>query len=439
MIKMMLLLPLTMLILVFSGCSNNTDGSNTPLLLLPYTPRGESGTADLLIKATYDTSETEENGDPVYGGAWYGVSIDLTDDDGTPPYVPIEEYLPVKETPVEVDSLKVMVKIDNNRIAENHWSYRDSSTFDDSKNLVEIGDLPIGFHHLDIYIPGFSVMSRDINIVDGQNYLELVATPPEKKTESYFPFISGLIFNPSDSTLSFETKRFMNFPIKIYLGKFVESDFSTGGSGEIIINGYSEITNEASLMSDLEIDTPPEEVLNECHSNAIWALNQWGNACSKLSYIYTSDPSSADISVYWTNDSQLLGNTDGTLGVTYNNDMNYGTYSSLYSFKPVVFLSLRDPVKGTGLMNELIRKHTYLHEFGHALGLWGHSPYESDIMYAYEPRGAMNYYIEEPKLSERDINSINQLYELTPVFTNLPNNNYLKPEKNQDFWPEWIN
>jgi hypothetical protein len=90
-------------------------------------------------------------------------------------------------------------------------------------------------------------------------------------------------------------------------------------------------------------------------------------------------------------------------------------------------------------MNEITRKHVALHEIGHALGLWGHSPYESDIMYAYEPRGVMNYYMEEPKLSEGDINTINQLYTLTPVFTNLPNNDYLKPEKSQDFWPEWIN
>jgi hypothetical protein len=185
--KILLALPIIMLIFVFSGCTNNTDGTDTPLLLLPYTSRGGEGTGNLLISAKYDTSELNIDGNPKYGGLWYGCSVDLTDDDTTPPYVPVEDYKSLQTTPFDkIDSLKILVRIDNKTTVENHWPYTDNSTLDNSNNFVAISDLPIGFHHLDVYIPGFSVMSEDINVKEGQNYLNLTATPPDYEYQSYF-------------------------------------------------------------------------------------------------------------------------------------------------------------------------------------------------------------------------------------------------------------
>lgn len=44
------------------------------------------------------------------------------------------------------------------------------------------------------------------------------------------------------------------------------------------------------------------------------------------------------------------------------------------------------------------------HEFGHALGIWGHSPVETDIMYFSQVR-------EPPPISPRDINTLKRIYQ----------------------------
>lgn len=54
-------------------------------------------------------------------------------------------------------------------------------------------------------------------------------------------------------------------------------------------------------------------------------------------------------------------------------------------------------------------RHTMLHEFGHALGLIGHSDQPGDIMYVPHQYGVES-------LSARDATSIHQLYRLPPGF-----------------------
>lgn len=44
------------------------------------------------------------------------------------------------------------------------------------------------------------------------------------------------------------------------------------------------------------------------------------------------------------------------------------------------------------------------HEFGHALGIWGHSPLETDVMYYSQVR-------EPPPISPRDINTLKRIYQ----------------------------
>lgn len=44
------------------------------------------------------------------------------------------------------------------------------------------------------------------------------------------------------------------------------------------------------------------------------------------------------------------------------------------------------------------------HEFGHALGIWGHSPNQNDVMYFSRVRNAL-------KISSRDINTLKKIYQ----------------------------
>ena len=58
-------------------------------------------------------------------------------------------------------------------------------------------------------------------------------------------------------------------------------------------------------------------------------------------------------------------------------------------------------------MNEV--KHTIVHEFGHALGLVGHSNHNADIMFVPHQFGVVS-------ISQRDIDTLNQLYSVSPGF-----------------------
>jgi predicted Zn-dependent protease len=47
---------------------------------------------------------------------------------------------------------------------------------------------------------------------------------------------------------------------------------------------------------------------------------------------------------------------------------------------------------------------TARHELGHALGIWGHSPFQTDTMYFSQVRNS-------PQISARDINTLKRIYE----------------------------
>jgi predicted Zn-dependent protease len=54
-------------------------------------------------------------------------------------------------------------------------------------------------------------------------------------------------------------------------------------------------------------------------------------------------------------------------------------------------------------IRDLLLKNIATHELGHALGMLGHSPKESDMMYTVTD--------EHSRLSQRDINTVTRLYQ----------------------------
>ncbi|MBS1955825.1 MAG: matrixin family metalloprotease [Cyanobacteria bacterium SZAS-4] len=144
---------------------------------------------------------------------------------------------------------------------------------------------------------------------------------------------------------------------------------------------------------------------------AVQGINSW-KAFERdgIRFQIVEDPGDADIHVFWTNHFvNKLG-----LGLFQNDIRGYTAkrsfpYKAIMSgkqaqFKPVVTL-LRTTESNGVTMPFMKMKASAAHEFGHALGIEGHSPYPSDLMSVYYGRGA---------ISTNDAATIRYLYRMTP-------------------------
>lgn len=164
-----------------------------------------------------------------------------------------------------------------------------------------------------------------------------------------------------------------------------------------------------------------------------FAIQVWEAASEgKIQFQETETPANADIRVSW-GYSSLMGVLDTRLGsavlrrLTDNRELSSypdeqpqpnlssnkkkpngeeTTSENRNNFTVEIILILEGDESQTELSNEEMRT-VCLHEFGHALGLWGHSPHPGDICY---PTASA----QTP--SQRDINTLIKLYN-TPIDT----------------------
>jgi tetratricopeptide (TPR) repeat protein len=125
-----------------------------------------------------------------------------------------------------------------------------------------------------------------------------------------------------------------------------------------------------------------------------YAMQTWRSATrGKVSFTRTYTESNADIIVKWQKNY-----TDGILGVSpfqatdstiVRSDVNLALF----------YPDSREPIP----LDEL--RGIAVHEFGHAIGIRGHSPYPDDIMFFSKTRHGST-------LSKRDINTIRMLYSI---------------------------
>ncbi|HEY9745199.1 MAG TPA: matrixin family metalloprotease [Oculatellaceae cyanobacterium] len=124
-----------------------------------------------------------------------------------------------------------------------------------------------------------------------------------------------------------------------------------------------------------------------------WSLDSWSKALDgRLRYEFTSDPRDADITVDWVprfSDRYIAGLTTFQVG---HADIQ---------------------IKTMGVPEKDI-KANIIHEFGHALGIAGHSSNPNDIMVgARRFRHGAEAASYEPQLSRADIQAIRRLYSPT--------------------------
>ncbi len=138
-----------------------------------------------------------------------------------------------------------------------------------------------------------------------------------------------------------------------------------------------------------------------------YAMNEWETALEgKIDFEETDVPTEADIRVSWAY-SNLLEIQDTRLGSAELTRLEHkaaGTHTP--SFKVEIILIL----EGDGTIDELSEdemRTVCLHEFGHAIGLWGHSPHPADVSYP-------TAIAQRP--TARDINTVIRLYN-TPLNT----------------------
>jgi predicted Zn-dependent protease len=169
------------------------------------------------------------------------------------------------------------------------------------------------------------------------------------------------------------------------------------------------ILQNPSEFNNLPI-TP--EFSDNLYQAALAGINMWKPFEKEglFSYTITNDPTEADIYVFWThhfvNKLGLALFANDIRGVTSKESFSYKAIMSGQhaDFKPVVILLRTTQSDGTIISFEKMRAAA-AHEFGHALGIEGHSSNPNDLMSIYYGHGC---------LSVNDAATIRHLYHLVP-------------------------
>ena len=174
--------------------------------------------------------------------------------------------------------------------------------------------------------------------------------------------------------------------------------FAPNYAGDVTRNRWPVLPVRVHFTNDIVL-TPPGGAATRVNDLIRAAFDRWPAATGGIiGYVLTDDPAQANISVTTTTvpDPSGLSET-GSTSVTAGGGVLAAATVQVY-----VWPDITAPELTRGL------PATAAHEFGHALGIEGHSPDPSDLMYVSHDPNA------DVPLSLRDVNTIKTLY--SPLF-----------------------
>lgn len=208
-------------------------------------------------------------------------------------------------------------------------------------------------------------------------------------------------------------------PLKVYVSHGKTLDKIIDDQSGVPICNVGNLAHWPDLAASLieaqgQLENQPlaEGFCQEHYDAAIQGISFWKRFEKEglLSFQFTDDPSDADIYVFWVN--HFVGNNGMAL---FANDIRgYTSKRSFWlrdiqsgkqpPFKPVVIvLRTTDAVGRPMALNKM--RASAAHEFGHALGIEGHS---------HDPHDLMSVYYGNGTISNSDAATIRYLYRLVP-------------------------
>ncbi len=171
--------------------------------------------------------------------------------------------------------------------------------------------------------------------------------------------------------------------------------FTPNYAANITLDHWSSLPVSVYFTNDLTV-TPKSGSPTRVNDLIQTSFNRWPAATGGvIGYTLTSDPSQANITVTTTT-------IPDPTGLSETGNTSVGTTSGNVLTKAIMQIYVWPDITVTELTQGLLA--TAAHEFGHALGIGGHSPDPNDVMYASHDPNA------DVPLSVRDINTIKTIY-----------------------------